>query len=1489
MEIHSDRSSVKTLNTFFLFLIFIGLKAGAVPTAVNFQANIRKPDGTKLEASDVSFRLKYSNSLGTCTVYIEDFSNVSMVGSNGNISFKMGSGSKVFPPTGATLASTFSNASNNTMDCFEGATYTPLSSTEKRILKLEFAYTGSGGLQAINGIEVNTVPYALYANEAENATKLGGTAAALFAKFSDFTTCTGGQVLTFNGSTFSCVLSGTSNLVGDVTGPLGTNVVATVGGKTAANIATSVTDTTNATNAATPSRLVKRDGSGDASFATARATNFSGRNLLLFETTDTNKVTLKAPTTFTAGDYTLTLPASKGTNGQVLSTDGNGVTTWVNGAAGAVTNVTASAPLVSTGGTTPNITMPAATGSVDGYLTAANFTSFNNKISSQWTTAGSDIYFNSGKVGIGTVSPAGPLHVAGTNNLESPSVPAQLIVSPSSNLAKRLYMGYDTVSDASVIASAENGVAWKNLSLNPNGGFVGIGTSTPIAALEVDANGTLDLLLKSAGGRAGILGRHSNGTLAAPTATAANDVMLLFSSRGYKTTGYAASGSSAVLLKAAENFTDTATGGYMTFETTPIGTTTRIQQMTLSDTGNLGIGVNSPNFKLDVNGDINIPTGSNFKINGVDIGSGNMGGSGNVNKVPKFTASSTIGDSNITDSGTLVSISTDASINGVKVGRGLASQANNTAVGASTLSSNTSGNFNTAVGDSALTANTSGNLNSAFGYLALASNTVGVQNTGVGRLALNSNTSGNYNSALGDQSLRNVTTGGYNLGLGFSAGSAITTGSSNVVIGSNDGSAIATTSGNILISDGAGNIRMRIDGTGKVGIGSAAPAYALDVTGDVNISAGSNFKINGVNITQGVTGSGTTNRIPKFNSANSVANSNITDSGTLISLSTDASVNGVTVGRGLAGLASNTALGSGVLASNVSGAHNTASGLNALALNTTGSFNTAFGSSTLSANTTGSSNIAVGYSALTANVDGSYNIAQGDQALKSNTSGAYNIAMGNSALFSNTTGNYNLAFTENALYSNTSGIHNIAVGYSTLYNNTTGNYNLATGYNVLKQNTIGSYNIGSGYESLLSNTSGNYNVASGYYALRANTTGAGNVALGANALQANTTGNQNTVVGIGSAGSVTTGSNNTIIGANVDIGNISNSVIIGDGGGGVNSIRIYSNAAGNTGIGKTNPGYKLDVNGDINIPAGSNFKINGVNIVTGGTVAGTGTTNRLAKFTSSTDIGNSNITDNGSLVSITTDTLINGLTVGRGAGAIATNTVLGSSALSSNTTGLRNLAVGYGAGSAITTGSNNVVIGANDGSTIATTDNNIILSDGSGNIRLRANSSGLVSTLGDIQTSGCLYYAGGTLGACASDQRLKKDINAFNLGLDVLLKIRPVNFKYNGLAGLEDNGKVQLGVIAQEVEKASPSLVQRKMVQLQPQDKTPTEIKIVDYGAFTYVIINAIKDFYQKWWADSHQLRAEINLLKDENSQLKKENEDIKKRLERIEQTLSVK
>lgn len=60
----------------------------------------------------------------------------------------------------------------------------------------------------------------------------------------------------------------------------------------------------------------------------------------------------------------------------------SGISSWVlagSGSGGGLTNITAQSPLTSTGGTTPTLSIPAATSSQNGYLTSADWLTFNGK------------------------------------------------------------------------------------------------------------------------------------------------------------------------------------------------------------------------------------------------------------------------------------------------------------------------------------------------------------------------------------------------------------------------------------------------------------------------------------------------------------------------------------------------------------------------------------------------------------------------------------------------------------------------------------------------------------------------------------------------------------------------------------------------------------------------------------------------------------------------------------------------------------------------------------------------------------------------------------------------------------------------------------------------------------------------------------------------------------------------------------------------------
>ena len=99
----------------------------------------------------------------------------------------------------------------------------------------------------------------------------------------------------------------------------------------------------------------------------------------------------------------------------------NGTSTSLGGSisVGIVTSVTGTSPVVSSGGATPAISMAAATGSVNGYLTSTDWTTFNNKGSGSVTSVSGTGTVN-GLTLTGTVTTSGSLTLGGTLDLSSP-------------------------------------------------------------------------------------------------------------------------------------------------------------------------------------------------------------------------------------------------------------------------------------------------------------------------------------------------------------------------------------------------------------------------------------------------------------------------------------------------------------------------------------------------------------------------------------------------------------------------------------------------------------------------------------------------------------------------------------------------------------------------------------------------------------------------------------------------------------------------------------------------------------------------------------------------------------------------------------------------------------------------------------------------------------------------------------------------------------
>jgi hypothetical protein len=147
--------------------------------------------------------------------------------------------------------------------------------------------------------------------------------------------------------------------------------------------------------------------------------------------------------------------------------------------------------------------------------------------SSQWTTSGSNIYYTTGNIGVGTVSPAARIE---SFNSSATALPASL---GATQVASTLRLNSST--SALDFGSSASGAYWMQAAnpaslgtnfailLNPNGGNVGIGNTAPTEALDVQSTLATNLKVKSTGAfTAGItLIPNNNATGFSITATAA--------------------------------------------------------------------------------------------------------------------------------------------------------------------------------------------------------------------------------------------------------------------------------------------------------------------------------------------------------------------------------------------------------------------------------------------------------------------------------------------------------------------------------------------------------------------------------------------------------------------------------------------------------------------------------------------------------------------------------------------------------------------------------------------------------------------------------------------------------------------------------------------------------------------------------------------------------------------------------------------------------
>ena len=101
------------------------------------------------------------------------------------------------------------------------------------------------------------------------------------------------------------------------------------------------------------------------------------------------------------------------------------------------------------------------------------------------------------------------------------------------------------------------------------------------------------------------------------------------------------------------------------------------------------------------------------------------------------------------------------------------------------------------------------------------------------------------------------------------------------------------------------------------------------------------------------------------------------------------------------------------------------------------------------------------------------------------------------------------------------------------------------------------------------------------------------------------------------------------------------------------------------------------------------------------------------------------------------------------------------------------------------------------------------------------------------------YKPGGGSWAASSDERVKRDIEPYRLGLDELNRLNPVSFAYNGKGGTQDDGKRYVGLIAQMTQQAMPSLVHELPGEF--EGKLDGQVA-TDTSELVFALVNAVRE-----------------------------------------------
>lgn len=93
-----------------------------------------------------------------------------------------------------------------------------------------------------------------------------------------------------------------------------------------------------------------------------------------------------------------------------------------------------------------------------------------------------------------------------------------------------------------------------------------------------------------------------------------------------------------------------------------------------------------------------------------------------------------------------------------------------------------------------------------------------------------------------------------------------------------------------------------------------------------------------------------------------------------------------------------------------------------------------------------------------------------------------------------------------------------------------------------------------------------------------------------------------------------------------------------------------------------------------------------------------------------------------------------------------------------------------------------------------------------------------------------------------SDQRVKKDISDYGVGLNSIKQLHPVNYRFNGRYGTSDGGPSYVGFIAQEVAETSFLSMVSPYPCKDPDTGETSELLSVNTSELIFALVNAVKE-----------------------------------------------